>query len=751
MKQLVIIFLLFFAGPAASQVVDTQTGEHADFTRVVLRIPPASEWSIGRLDAGYGVVIEDVASFDLDGFFELIPRDRIESAEVTDDGILYLALACVCNVVASRDSPRILVIDVYDGEPDADSPFEMVLGGDVSEPEVVISPEDDIAIPAPRLDLALLPEFPTPSLFASTPAIPTEDSLRALSNERTALSDLEIAVTESLSRAATQGLLELRDDLKAPEAEKEADPPVAVPEVLVEAPAPAGAPRPGIIANTSVDLSLSGLFDAQELTSELQSCWPERLVDVPSWGTEEDFGDQLASLRGAVTAEFDAVDPQAVESLARFYVYFGFGREAIQTLGIDGINSRERAAITSLAQIVDGDPVTDTALSAQALCPNPVALWSLLASTNGPPPAAIDTQMIARAFKLLPLGLQRHLGPRFAERMIAMKQPDMAEIFLTQSVDALEPPVDTAIVSSALAAERGELRSATNTLAELTENETRATPESVISLITLKIEQNQPIGGETLSLAETMKFEFSGAPIALDLAEAVIRAHISNGDLDIADAELHRQSALFSDATLATLDTLIVERSTDESDDVTFVDLIFAHPLASVEPELGNAVAKRLLDIGFPDRANEILSTPAIGAAMNERRYLRAQAAVNMGDFELAEAHLAGIDTPRAAELLSFGPEGVPLAGLSDDQSDGTGTNDAISDWRNGNWDSLADSDDPLLRDVSGLVLSEQTEDVNPETPLANSRALVDAASQTRETLDALIARFDAPLLEDQP
>ena len=745
MIRLAVFIWLIGTSHLSAQTIDVQTGEHAEFSRVVLITAPDAEWRIGRVSDGYGIVIDGAGSFDLDGFYDLIPRDRIEEVTVSEDGELLLRVTCDCAVVPFRDTPRILVVDIMDGAPDPGSPFEAPLRADEAEQLAQLQPSEDIVVPQPRLNLGLMPEFPMPEVLQRAPLAPSPAELQERTARRQDVGALEAAVIESLSRAASQGLLELRDDLQvnvqpADDAENQD---IAADFMPPDEPE-RGQIRPGITANTTVDIGLAGVFDDEGLVSQLLSCWPDDQLTVSDWAVGEDFNTELAAHRRAITAEFDVVDPDAIESLARFYLYHGFGREAAQTLEIDGGNSRDRSIIRSLAELIDNDPLTDRSLLGMTTCPGKAALWAVLATDQENLTGTIDEAQVARDFKLLPDGLQVLLSPRLARRILDLDAPDVAETVLAPRMDSGVAPEEGAMVSSAIARERGDLAEAARTLQDIALTEAHTTPEALTELIQLHLDQDLTLASDILARAETVLFEFGKTERTERLAAAMVRGELQNEMFRAADSFLKAEADRFGNDLSAGLRREMLSRISADADDATFIELVFQNDFGAVEPGLGNSVASRLLTLGFPERAEAFLQAPALGDAMTERRYLRAQVAAAQGDYALAQSHLAGVTSERARRILSFGPEGIPLrVNAASDMPD---AEDLA--WRNGDWTGLAASEDPLLRDVSELVLENQVPPPDPVAPLARGRALADAAGQTRETLDALMNRFEAPVLE---
>ena len=738
-----LLSVLLWGQVALAQPIPVQTGEHADFTRVVLTIPTGATWRVGRIDAGYGIQVDGAEGFDLDGFFDIIPRTRISAADLEDE-TLALRIACDCRAAPFLDRPGILVVDIQDGSPDPEATAEIALfPAPEPDPAPIVTAAESVPL---DLDLITLP--PVSANLLGPMVFPPAEELLERADAQNDLNTLETQIAQSLSRAASQGLLDLREDLRiepeTPDQTTAATLPEPTPAIETAALA-----VPGISARSSVDSALAGVLDGRAVTAELMSCWPDAHVDVAGWGSDDDFAMQMSAARSAVTGEFDRVDPVAVLSLARLHVHFGFGREAIQTFEIDGEMSRERAAVVTLAQIIDGDPLSDSSILAQVNCPSDVALWAALALPTDATLEAVEPREIALQFRRLPDPLQQHLRPRLALRFLDLDETDLAETVMS-SGPVGAPSVETAMVLSEIATERGDSDRAADTLNTLSETDARLTPEAVIRLVDLQIAEGNPISPNTLSAAQTLEFENRDAPIAAELSRIIVAAHLHNTQRSLAWQALQEFRDVLHVDERDRLEDAIAAATTTDGSDAEFIELVFNQTLEAVLPPTENDMAQRLISLGFPEQSLETMRHPAHGGVMAERRYLRAEAAVLMGDFAQAEAHLAGISTPRATQILSFGPDGVALLPLTG-PAEAENASDTTTAWRNGDWSTLDAGEDELLSRVGGMVLSTPPLALDEEAPLAAGRALVADANETRTTIEALFDRFDAPLLEDDP
>jgi hypothetical protein len=136
MRWLAAIMLVWLATAAGAETIRVSSGEHADFSRLVLAVPTDSDWRFGRTQAGYELDLGQAdARYDLSTVFDLIPRDRL--AGIFADpvtGNLQLTLRCTCHAIPFSLDARTLVIDLRDGPAPETSSFEISLDGAVVAP-----------------------------------------------------------------------------------------------------------------------------------------------------------------------------------------------------------------------------------------------------------------------------------------------------------------------------------------------------------------------------------------------------------------------------------------------------------------------------------------------------------------------------------------------------------------------------------------------------------------------------------------
>jgi hypothetical protein len=393
-----MLFALPF--PLVAQPVGVQSGEHAGFTRLVLDIGRDREWRLEGEGRSRRLALSPPADgFAIDRVFELIPRTRLAALE--EGAGLILSLACACTISASRYQGRYLVLDILDPDPLASqNPVE---GEEARAVRRLAAAE---SLP----DMTrLLAGTPVDAQAAARPASPP------LTLADPATVDLEQAariMAEQLARAAASGLLEANPGRPM----SDADPRPAARPLIPPAPeteldeAHAGPP---IRAETAIDAALNDATGTAPQGRRLTCAAAE--PPIRDWSSGGGVGQGLGALRFALFDDRDRLQRDAAITLARHYLYYGFGAEAAYWLNQIDAPPLELLVI---AGVVDGAPGPHFPSEADpTVCSEEGLLWRYLDRTLAQPPSADQAGRLQRATAALPLVLRDQLAPRVARAL----------------------------------------------------------------------------------------------------------------------------------------------------------------------------------------------------------------------------------------------------------------------------------------------------------------------------------------------
>ncbi|MEZ5777406.1 MAG: hypothetical protein R3E44_03500 [Paracoccaceae bacterium] len=786
------ILLAGYAGlsaPAFGETLRLRAGEHPDFSRLVLDLDPKAGWRLGRTDDGYELRLTGLAAdIDSSGVFEKIPRSRIADVTLRDNPPgLAISLGCDCHATAFVTSAGSLVIDVVDGHPSPDSPFEAAPAS---------SPEDEGGIATPTLPAAQPTFRPAPTsdprlAFFWRGAAPRESAQAATPNKRPKLRhdqslsepaqtrarpltprmpdprvhQAEEELLQQFSRATAQGLVTVRPGTEITIGESEdtvrtepvietdhdaAQPTATMPEQ--------GAP---IHAETAIDRDMLLPESRNPVTADGATCLPDESFALSSWGDERPASVQIAERRGALVGEFDRVSAVAVTDLARLYLFLGFGAEARAVLTELAITGEDHALLLDLAAILDGWPATAPGdLAPMADCDTAAALWALLSGPEAPRDAIIDGAAVIRTFSGLPAHLRRHLGPIVTERLLALGHQDAARA-VRDAIARAPGEVGAALdlVDARLGFAAGHADAGEASLADLAKGNGPLTPEALILTIGSRIDRGMPVEPDLAESAGALAFELKDARLGPDLARAHALALASGGDFAAAFDAYRRALRITSDdladETLQSLFRMLAEAA----DEATFLSHYFdlRSDLADTEPDtlLRLALAARLVDAGLSASARDTLKGEAALTENGRRLMARAE----MTDFNPQKA-LDQIDGLRDAEAESIRAAAHSMAGnhaaaASTLEALGQTGESAKEAWRAGDWVWAAQGGAPLMTNaLNQLGLTSQPTDrqqvpasegpPGEQTSLGNARSLVERSRVTRSAIETLLSATEA-------
>ncbi|RBI84635.1 hypothetical protein DRV85_11820 [Rhodosalinus halophilus] len=622
-----LMLMVVCAGGAVAQDVRVRGGEHDGFTRLALDLPRRVSWQIEAAGRTATVTLSGGApGFDLSQVFARITRERLRAAEPgPDPGQLTLRLGCECTIDSFLHDGRMLVIDIADPpDPPPSAPRFR-------------NAADSLALP-------LLPGISRRWQPLSIEGVGDED-----------LHLVERRLAEEIGRAATQALLtpSVRSRPDTPSPPVAAAPDGRVPTTGVAAQVDTRQP---FIATAEPDAP-AGAPPAPRRT-----CLPDEYLDFTAWSDGTPYAQQIARHRLALYREFDRPDSGAAAALARLYLHMGFGAEAAAVLPLAAPALRPGAGETlgALARILDGagmpavSQAGKPAFSGQAACPGPAALWSVL---EAPAPSAldsVDTDAVRRAFQALPMQLRRHLAPDLVTRLRQADRP-VAATSILRTVERLTPGstpgLDVARAEGALA--EGRPSEAERLLGAVASGTSAEGPRALVALVEARVADGRPVAPETAQLAGSYAREYRDHPLGEALRRAHVLALAGSGDLDSAlsafDAVAEAGYAIDAPGTLGPLWSAVAAAP----DETAFLRRVIARgdAPAQLPPAAAEAVAARLLKLGFPEIALSWLNGETPEASRGNAPLLRAQAALQLARPQDALLELRGLEGPGAERL----------------------------------------------------------------------------------------------------
>ena len=760
MKRVAAVLLAFVGLPviAAAQTVDLRSGEHGEFTRLVLDAPADTDWTMER-NPGRLEILLDLPGAEVrsEQVFDRIDRTRIRSVRA-EGPRLSVELGCACTVTAFRAGSRMIVFDIYGAE--TRSPGTAALAGHRLSfgSDVLILPEagsrafrfraehlgqGSPARPADEPAEAEVARVPGPVIESGvlTDTFPGQQ-------DSAALGEIGRDLLRQVSRATAQGLLTPQSGFPTV--------PAAVPSpARIERDIAIEIPTNNVRAISAVDMARPGQ-PAGAMSGLLGRCLDDRHFDLLSWAAP---GAQLlpeaARLRSGLFGEFDRIDTAKALDLARLYLHFGFGAEARQILDLLPDQTPDIGILRLVGRIVDDGVFEGTnPLAGQESCDGRVAFWALMAQDPIDPARVPDEIAVTRSLNELPGPLRQHLGAILARRLLAANHGDLARSVLRLAGRATsEPSEGLDMAGGELMMRDGRTTEAAEAFVSVAARDGPLGPEALIALVAARWQEDEALEPGTADSIDALLEENSGLPIAPALHRALVVAHALEGDFNRAQ-EAYSTAQRRSDAGgREKLDAMyydVVARRTGADGFLVSLFSADGDVARHVATDTGNRIAERLIEAGFPERSQPFLERGAEGAAGRKRRMLRARAALMLDRPRTAEAELLGV-TGADADLLrglSRRAAGDFAAAVEFLERAGD-TQRAMDVAREGGlWEEARRLDALITRDRTGESAPAPatppapqvgTEEPRPEAILAAGRDLIESSRTARDALDALL------------
>lgn len=735
--SILVLLTLIWASPILSQTLTVRSGEHDDFTRLVVRIPDGVNWRLEQKGRAAELFVEsETVSFDTSEAFSIIPKDRLSSLNQDELGSpLRIQLACECPIKTFTESGNYAVLDIMD--PDETPTL------DISYPETErYSPEEinrsnssESPVDA-RTEAPFRFDFSYSYRTAKDKSQPNNSSLESTDLESDHLRGLqgsEALLSEQIRRAATQGLVNIDQE----------NLPVFGQRLESSGDSLVDSTSTNLEAQTSVDRDMSLVPRGLRVTAGRGQCGDPEMVDIGSWGDDRPFGHQIGGHRTRLVGEFDDVQQDDLVGLAETYLYFAFGAEAGHLLKDLDNSNRRWGVLKRLAELVEhGFLNAPHPFEDQTHCDSISALWSVYADPISPK-ASVNSGAVIRAFAELPNHLQSHLGPGLLRRFTTLGDTETSELLIR--IINRSKPLDMSSIHLAeaeLARLNGDLQEADAMVEEVAVSGVKESPHALIELVKRHFELREPLSPSTVEILETYIVETRNGKIGPDIASHYSTALALGGDYSTAFEEMMNLEESIFKSTLNRNLTLLAE----SADDVTFVELslpFFSSVFQEISLDLAKSVARRYLSIGFPEQAISVLDSGRFGDPDDEVYLLRAHAALAVGLPRRALLELVGIDDLEAIELRATA---LRMSGLHADAAELFAEGDMMEESARSAWLAGLPSKQQSTYGELFAVTRRLSEPPEPssEVSLTGARALLKQAENLRRDVEVLSdERFD--------
>ena len=754
------LFLCCLALPSHALPVVVRSGEHADFSRLVVMLPKGAQWQVEPSEDGYRLEtnVED-PEFQLQDVFRLIPRTRVEriQRDIAAGGLLF----DTAKGVEMRSFQLRLggvVLDFYD----APDPVEAASSSEPPPVPPSYRSVHPVPVGAAHLDLywgglVADPEPSVPEIQDELPLTPRMNdfplSVPKIEQTDKRVTAVEERLREELSRAASQGLVEIdMPKLPKPVVEEQPSPDAPTLEVQDEASDPRYQTHDHIAfkSETSIDQARPSGHPTLGRTENGLRCASDSLFDLGAWMGDGDASDQIGAGRRAVMGEFDKPNQDEVIKLARTYLAFGFGAESRALLRDMGKPGDARDALMYLADLFDELPAASRSPFAQMVgCDGYVSVWALLGADPLPAKEDVNFAAVQRTYLGLSPQLRQTIGPDLVGRLIAMDAPDIARAIrpaLSRITEEDHSALD--MVDAQLTLQEGG-DDADHALAKVVAKDGTHAADALLLLVDDQLSHGQAIDSSTTQNARALAFELKGGPVAYKLLRAAALGHASVGEFDEAFALMAGWPRDAEPKLRTRARDEIVNLLAKLPNDGIFLRNFFAHwePVlaAAKQDDLRFELAERLINLGFEDTATPILAQA--NPPGHRDLLLMGKAALASHDAAAALTHLKGIAGPeaerlRAQALALIGEHGAAQVAYSN----ASDSEDALREaWRDGNWDFVRENAADTERDFVETFAPKSSEldsVPNPSGPLTRAEALIEASEKERKIFQEMLGKF---------
>ena len=671
-----------------------RTGEHGDYTRVVIPIGSDRDFALAGEGRTRLVVFDPPGSYDTTRALAPLNAQRVLGIE-SADGSVALDLACNCDVLAYRYENRFLVLDIYDapegGDADATEANEELVENTTPTPAPADAPTIERALanqspyrpgaalardllqasigPIPRLaplEAALdrrqgvddatqntmvdessemaIPEGPLATMSSDPDEMSNGAADPEIDEEPIGLVDAADALAQQLARAAAAGLLETA--ARQPMTAADQPDPLGEPPSEAAEDAVAGDPEPtGLPVRAANAFDVAGGRDGGLAAIAAALSCAQPIGDMSTWSDGLGFDQQLGALRQASFDSNGMLLRAPTIDLARYYIYHGFGAEAEAWL----LQLEDPPQIElSMARYLDDRPGPNfPPVETLALCSGLDLLWRFVDAPDFPELALSQRQEMRLAFSGLPLGLRRLLGPDFVRKLASEGYDDDAAD--VREALARGPTLDDAevLVLEMETTDERPTRSDTETLEARLQTAGPDTARVMREYLAARRQANDPPEEDRLIAAEALLRETEPDLTPGSLWHEVLLAHTAMGDMDrafpmldaLADAPSETQIAISE----SVVDLLLSNRK-DAALIVMATRLTENDGAASLPRDMRAAISERLMYFGLEDLATPFLvidaSAPPEAELVDRDQELdgpSAQVAQRLADLETGD------------------------------------------------------------------------------------------------------------------
>ncbi len=473
-----------------------------------------------------------------------------------------------------------------------------------------------------------------------------------------------------------------------------------------------------------------------ELEIKEETCPQPVHLDLSKWAENDEFNSGLARFAPGIVDAAGRDDHTASLALARFYIRFGFGAEALQLLAAVDDRGGDVRAAQIMASVLD-DRTSPKIEFAQfwAGCDPIAALWAVLGSQDAVALPEASYREMVFAFGAFPAPLQKALGGRFANRLEEAGEKAQALTVLRMiETNAKDPDPERDLAAATIRSPQPPLAAPPQELDQIVASESEASLEALIRKTEASLLRKDAIPQETVDLLDSYRFQNRNGAEAKRLADLAVRVVASNAQMGNAFSRLSEMEN--PEPSLIEFIAQHVLQIESASDFLRYSWNL--RPLISgrVSSALRMEIAERLLELGLPALAadyTDILTEP-------DAKHLQARIAMARNRAEQVDALIATSSEEERSQLqagMELGATAHLL--LASNRPDLIGS----AALKKSGWQAL-----PTLPETAlAAFAARPPAEISEAKPLASGRGAAENARNAADAIEALLewSRRSAP------
>lgn len=614
----IVVFVLF-PHLLSANPIPVRTGDHENFTRVVLSVPSSTNWV--EEVSGRTIVLkisDHKVGFDTSKAFDRIGRDRISSFKANSSN-LEIQMGCDCTVESYRTVKNLIVLDIFNQNDavianlQADQVDFAHLGA--TNLQLPKTPKEEFEVNVSRAQ-----KEPSVDVGQVRNRIEntTETSLK-IENGGSLRGAREILLQE-FGSSATRGILSISSALPAGE---ERSPQIDLSifsENLEDSLERSEVGSPNIEISSSSDLLNTSAV--QQLIQSSGYCADADLLQISQWGEKPSPISEVGKLRSAIFDELQQVEPQEVLKLAKLYLYLGFGAESVATLNLVPSLKKNHRELYAIAEIMEfSKSSNENFFKDMESCNSAAAMWALFTNNiSAIRSAEVNTDAVIFALNDLPISLRENLAPTISNQLLALDLHAAADLALRTLERSRElSRVDVVLARSDLNAVDNSPKDFEKNLGYVINSNTLQSAEALIKLIDLEFENDGQISEQQLLLANAYTMELRHHDLVHEMQRAFIIALTMNGEFSrsirILEDYVKERPKFQTDGLQNRIVQHLTKHSTVEKFLLFTFDTLDSRTL-NLNASTTKKISERLKELGFLEQAASFsnMANPVIRA-----------------------------------------------------------------------------------------------------------------------------------------